>query len=956
VKILGDTARRIVAVCVLASLLVVLVGGTSPVTAADPPDIGDRAPIFSAPDFSGREVDLSTIIGHKAVLLMILGSPYDRSLGTLRDLQDLYSLYAGKPVEFVVVFVGLNRPSAEAVLNEVRPTYVTIMDDGACGLSYPGAAGKWYVIGLDGIIDRAEAWWDPLRGLYQAYRSLNAAIGEESVELAEGSALPELTFQDDNGQPVKVAGGAAGLVLFFWDSGGQQDYQRLDLMALDALDEQYRTLGLEFVAVGSRFSEQAKAWVDRVGLSFPVLWDPGCHLKLFGGGSQPTQLQGSQPTLLICTDAQGLVREIEPLQYGRAGRTMTEIRRVLDSVLGEAAPDAGNLPPGLPAVGSRVPDFALPDSEGRTFSSSSLAGRPVCYILWSSGCSCATSLIVRLQELYPQYRARGMEFVLIDADYAALPYERDWLRGNPVPFPVVFDPFSRIADAWGAPPPSLVVADRNGIVTFSGTGLAYKEDAAKFVGERRVIFDLVDVLEEVADPPASGKPGPTDPLWNPEPMIQGPDNFGGIHVFFDPLLGEARISALTQGLKESLPDLCADLGLPETMFSEAQARLSFYADPLRYTREESSDGMSVGQCFFAGPSAVRMGVCWAIDLETTLVVMRHELTHALLRLTAKSDIPPWFNEGLAQSVTSPRMPDFTVAMQLRGDPERPGPDEVDRDILSPRCGPEYEKYRNAVSLAWGAGYYLISTYGLDGLRAVIDEMESRPSFDQALQAALGVSSQELWDGFWDEVPRLNQEAVIAAQGPDPFPDIRPGTDGFSEIAHLTMIGAINGYADGLFHPDELLTRAQFAKIAALTLSIPQGTDLGTGWLDADQVPKWSLPYMAACLRDGIILGSNGRIRPNDTISRAEAAVMIIRALELTPGESRMVFADRAAIPGWAAAHVAEAAVWGIVDSGPSIRFSPNQPVTRRLAAIWLARAYWVKKWPLGVWALLGLTA
>ena len=46
-----------------------------------------------------------------------------------------------------------------------------------------------------------------------------------------------------------------------------------------------------------------------------------------------------------------------------------------------------------------------------------------------------------------------------------------------------------------------------------------------------------------------------------------------------------------------------------------------------------------------------------------------------------------------------------------------------------------------------------------------------------------------------------------------FTDINASSSVGTAIVTLSRLGILNGYGDGSFQPDELLTRAQFAKIA-----------------------------------------------------------------------------------------------------------------------------------------------
>ena len=50
-----------------------------------------------------------------------------------------------------------------------------------------------------------------------------------------------------------------------------------------------------------------------------------------------------------------------------------------------------------------------------------------------------------------------------------------------------------------------------------------------------------------------------------------------------------------------------------------------------------------------------------------------------------------------------------------------------------------------------------------------------------------------------------------------FPDVPPAHSFYEEIVGLASAGVVSGYDDGLFHPDDLVTRAQFAKIIVLAL-------------------------------------------------------------------------------------------------------------------------------------------
>jgi len=162
----------------------------------------------------------------------------------------------------------------------------------------------------------------------------------------------------------------------------------------------------------------------------------------------------------------------------------------------------------------------------------------------------------------------------------------------------------------------------------------------------------------------------------------------------------------------------------------------------------------------------------------------------------------------------------------------------------------------------------------------------------------------------------------------------------AEILRLASVGAVNGFEDGTFRPDLAVTRAQFAKLLARSLGLEPGAAVPDAFADAEDVPDWALPWVSACLREGIMMGSDGLLRPNDTITRAEAAAMAARALDLAVGGADLgaLFADAEAIPDWAEPCVAAVVEAGVMEGMPGGVFDPSGTLTRARAVRILSRA------------------
>ena len=137
-----------------------------------------------------------------------------------------------------------------------------------------------------------------------------------------------------------------------------------------------------------------------------------------------------------------------------------------------------------------------------------------------------------------------------------------------------------------------------------------------------------------------------------------------------------------------------------------------------------------------------------------------------------------------------------------------------------------------------------------------------------------------------------QKASVAKPGAS-FADVS-GHANQTAIEALIARNIINGMGDGSFAPDATMTRAQFAAIVvkALGLSAVQG---GTAAADFSDVPagKWYHDCVAIASSYGLITGrGNGLFDPESSISRQEAAVMVTRAAKLCGMNTEM---DAAAV-------------------------------------------------------------
>ena len=127
---------------------------------------------------------------------------------------------------------------------------------------------------------------------------------------------------------------------------------------------------------------------------------------------------------------------------------------------------------------------------------------------------------------------------------------------------------------------------------------------------------------------------------------------------------------------------------------------------------------------------------------------------------------------------------------------------------------------------------------------------------------------------------------------------------------LTNLGVVSGYPDGEYKPDNIVTRAEMAVIVVRALGL---ADYATGTSSfSDMAGHWSNPYVAYATSLGIIDGyPDGTFRPDNPVSYDEAAKMLVAALGYTPDSLQGT---------WPANYVVKARSLGILDgikAGPA---------------------------------------
>ncbi len=147
----------------------------------------------------------------------------------------------------------------------------------------------------------------------------------------------------------------------------------------------------------------------------------------------------------------------------------------------------------------------------------------------------------------------------------------------------------------------------------------------------------------------------------------------------------------------------------------------------------------------------------------------------------------------------------------------------------------------------------------------------------------------------------------------------------TNIKALVNAGSITGYPDGSFKPDNNISRAEFAVVLVKAFNL----ESEDGKVFADTADHWAQSYIATAQALGIVNGyNNDYFGPNDLITREQMAVMIVKAAKLEANSSETIFLDDNEISAWAKSGISTAIAHQIIAGYPDNTFIPQGSATR----------------------------
>ena len=187
--------------------------------------------------------------------------------------------------------------------------------------------------------------------------------------------------------------------------------------------------------------------------------------------------------------------------------------------------------------------------------------------------------------------------------------------------------------------------------------------------------------------------------------------------------------------------------------------------------------------------------------------------------------------------------------------------------------------------------------------------------------------------------------VFAEQRSSKFKDISPNHWANEQINSMVERKIISGFSDSTFKPDNVITRAEFAKLMVLTLNIPSKKTEVSTFKDVYS-DDWVFPYVegAKYYLTGFRTPNGDYFRPTRPAAREDMAVALVKALGYTDETIDINvlkrFADRESISPNLKKYVAIAVKHNIIQGYQSkdkktFLFNPQNPLTRAEAAVLL---------------------
>lgn len=176
----------------------------------------------------------------------------------------------------------------------------------------------------------------------------------------------------------------------------------------------------------------------------------------------------------------------------------------------------------------------------------------------------------------------------------------------------------------------------------------------------------------------------------------------------------------------------------------------------------------------------------------------------------------------------------------------------------------------------------------------------------------------------------------------------PGANQFTDLpdkhwAKLNMLDLVAkkilaGYTDGTIKPDAQITRAEMSVIIVKAVGLSPAATPNLKFKDNKDIGSWAAGYIQTAVDKGIIVGyEDNTFKPSNKLTREEMVVMIMKAYAYQESKKTDIgFKDKKDVGSWSMGYVAISVELGFVKGYPDNSFKPKKNVTRAEASAVIA--------------------
>lgn len=177
---------------------------------------------------------------------------------------------------------------------------------------------------------------------------------------------------------------------------------------------------------------------------------------------------------------------------------------------------------------------------------------------------------------------------------------------------------------------------------------------------------------------------------------------------------------------------------------------------------------------------------------------------------------------------------------------------------------------------------------------------------------------------------------------DVFDDLAEVQWAKEDIISLHKLGAVNGKEERIFAPNSFVRREEFIKMVIEAFSI-KSDNTQNSFNDVDSA-AWYSEYINIGVSSGIINGINDdTFGVGENITREQIAAVVARVIGAESKKVQLNFSDRDDISPYTAGAVCEMEKLGIINGFDNNEFRSKENATRAQAAVMIMRAYRYRK-------------